>query len=151
MIAPNLNLKGSITRFDVDWWRGKINDYKDEGPVTPGSKTRRFSIFERKDRSLVGYIKWFAAHKGYSLYPLNNVFGVDSLCEIAEFCQDATRVHWDRIPPKKPKRLKHGPNPFKVTISRREILARQKKEREEQEQQETFVQTENGLVEGESD
>ena len=107
-----------IERIDKDWWRGKQNDYRDDGPVTPGAKTRRFSIFMRKGRTLMGYIKWFGMHRGYSLFPLNSVFHPDNLAEIAEFCQDATRVHNDRRPPPKVKKLIHRPPLFEQTINR---------------------------------
>lgn len=108
-----------IQRIDQDWWRGKHNEYRDDGPVVAGAKTRRFSIFSRRDRSLLGYVKWFNISRCYSLFPLNSVFHPDILIEIVTFCQEATQAHKDRIPPPKPKKLVHRPSAFVRTISRR--------------------------------
>lgn len=98
-----------IERIDLDWWRSDHLDYRDDGYTIVGGKTRQFSVFARKSRSLLGYIKWWTKVRAYCFFPLNSVFGADFLAEIAQFCEEATAVHKSRIVisiPEKQRRIK---------------------------------------------
>jgi hypothetical protein len=87
-----------IKRIDLDWFRSSRLDYRDDGPVSKGAKTRQFSVFSRANRSLLGYVKWWTNWRQYCFFPLNSLFNYDCLREIAQFCEEATRVHKDRLP-----------------------------------------------------
>lgn len=85
-----------ITRLDLQWFRGPFIDYRDDGYVREGAKTRKYSLFSRAGRSLLGYVQWWPAWRKYVFFPLNSVFDNRCLREIAKFCEDTTTTHVER-------------------------------------------------------
>lgn len=90
-----------IQRIDLDWFRSSNLDFRDDGPVNVGAKTRQFSVFSRRTRSLLGYVKWWANWRQYCFFPLNSLFDKNCLREVAQFCEEATQAHKARLPNKK--------------------------------------------------
>lgn len=90
-----------IRRMELDWWKSNHLSFRDDGPVSPGAKTRQFSVFSSSNRALLGYVKWFSHWRKYCFYPLNSLFDDQCLEEIALFMAEATAVHMGRLPNKK--------------------------------------------------
>ncbi len=87
-----------IKRIDLDWFRSSHLDFRDDGPFKVGAKTRQFSVFSRANRSLLGYVKWWTQWRQYVFFPLNSLFDKNCLREVAQFCEEVTTVHKDRLP-----------------------------------------------------
>jgi hypothetical protein len=87
-----------IKRIDPDWFQTSNLFFKDDGPVSKGAKTRRFSVLSRTTRSLLGYIKWFPNWRKYCFFPLNSLFDDKCLRQVAQFCEEATTIHKSRLP-----------------------------------------------------
>lgn len=151
-----MNLKERLvptfTRIDKAWVDGKRMSYRDEGPAVMGGKTKKFSVYSRTNRSLLGYIQWFGTHYGYSFFPLNNVFDIEQLTEVAEFCYNVTKAHKERLEANKPKqkylKLSIKENKFERTVSRKELIKRGKIVQSKNGMERgKIVQSKNGLVE----
>lgn len=78
---------------DHNWVQGEYLNFKDEGLVSPGSVTHKFSVTSRQNSSLLGYVKWFIQWRQYCFFPMNAVFDKKCLREVAEFCERATDEH----------------------------------------------------------
>jgi hypothetical protein len=87
-----------IKRIDPDWFQTSNLFFKDDGPVSKGAKTRRFSVLSRTTRSLLGYIKWYPNWRKYCFFPLNSLFDDKCLRQVAQFCEEATTTHKARLP-----------------------------------------------------
>jgi hypothetical protein len=92
----------AIIRIDKDWFESGNLRYRDDGYVSVGAKTRKYSIFSKHNGSLLGIIKWMARWRSYCFWPYNSVFDAKCLREIATFCEDATLIHRDRVGRKPP-------------------------------------------------
>jgi hypothetical protein len=79
--------------LDKHYWQSVNLNFHDEGPVTPGSKTRRFAVISRHSQALLGYVKWFNRWRQYTFQPLNAVFNDGCLEEVADFVRRATKAH----------------------------------------------------------
>lgn len=80
-----------LKQLDERWYQGEYLNITDEGPVSPGSVTRKFALRSRQSGSLLGYVKWFVYWRQYCFFPSGfAVFDKTCLREIAEFCEHAT-------------------------------------------------------------
>jgi hypothetical protein len=82
-----------LTKLDAKWTQGEWLNFKDEGPVSPGSKTNKFSVWDRQGGIVLGYVKWFVQWRQYCFFPLNAVFDKKCLREVADFCEQTTQSH----------------------------------------------------------
>lgn len=85
-----------LTQTDKQWTGGEYLNFKDEGPVSPGSKTRKFSVYSTHSGALLGYVKYFVQWRQYVMFPLNAVFDKKCLREIADFCERATALQREK-------------------------------------------------------
>jgi hypothetical protein len=75
-------------------FKGKYLLFQDKGPVSPGAKTRRFTVNSIKDYSFLGDIIWFVRWKCYVFIPISSsIFNSTCLNELAVFCKDVTDKH----------------------------------------------------------
>lgn len=81
-----VNTSGDVTL-------GTYLSFKDEGPVSPGSVTHKFSIRSRQSGALLGYVKWFNQWRKYCFYPVDAIFDEKCLQDVTEFLSEATRSH----------------------------------------------------------
>jgi hypothetical protein len=89
----------ALTRFDDKLIQGQYLNFEDRGIVSKGAKTRRYAVISRYNRSLVGYIKFFAQWRQYVLFPLNGMLNKDCLRETADFCQEVTLANREKRKP----------------------------------------------------
>ncbi len=76
---------------DNHHWQTGVNlNFLDEGKVSVGSKTQRFSVHSRHTNVLLGYVKWYVQWRQYVFFPLNAIFDKKCLREIADFCERMT-------------------------------------------------------------
>lgn len=140
-----------ITRIDVDLWKSAHITFRDDGPVKVGAKTRQFSVFSTHNRALLGYVKWWVHWRQYVFFPLNSIFDKNCLREIAEFCEQSTKVHKDRLSTRKNYELEKKK---RWRVRRMEDLAKNKLTNQKINDTvdsvitQEVVQPENGLVEG---
>lgn len=85
-----------LTNTEPKWIEGAYLNFKDEGLVTPGSKTRKFSVISRHSGALLGYVKWYVPWRQYVLFPINAVFDKKCLREVADFCERETNTHREK-------------------------------------------------------
>ena len=85
-----------IKRLDVDLFQSKYLMYRDDGPLNPKAVTRKYSVFNRYNSSLIGYVKWHAPWRAYCFYALNSVFDTACMREIAQFMEETTRAFKER-------------------------------------------------------
>jgi flagellar motility protein MotE (MotC chaperone) len=88
-----------IERIALGWFRGPKIDFRDDGPVKKGAKTRKYTPFNRHNRQMLGYIRWQTNFIAYVFFPLANMIDSASLHEIAKFCEEATKAQRDRALP----------------------------------------------------
>lgn len=68
-----------------------------EQQLAPGLKTQRWEVLAKRDRTVLGVIKWFGAWREYTFFPsYGTTFNVGCLREIAERCGNLTREHRQR-------------------------------------------------------
>jgi len=89
-----------IRRVDLDLFETSHLAFVDDGPVKKGAKTRQFSVYNKANRSLLGYVKWFPNWRKYCFFPLNSLFDDKCLMQVATFCLEATTAHKSRLPNK---------------------------------------------------
>lgn len=82
-----------LTNLDKHWWQSTNLNFHDEGPVTPGSKTRKFAVISRHSQALLGYVKWYNRWRQYTFQPLNAIFNDVCLEEVSDFVRRATVAH----------------------------------------------------------
>ena len=83
-----------LIALNQKYTQGQYLNYEDEGPVSPGSKTHKFSVSSRYSGALLGYVKWFVQWRQYCFFPLNGaIFDKSCMREIAEFSERATETH----------------------------------------------------------
>jgi len=82
-----------LTDIDKKWTHGECLNFCDEGPVSDGAITHKFSVISRLTGSTLGYVKWFIHWRQYCFFPLNAVFDKKFLREVAEFCERKTEEH----------------------------------------------------------
>ena len=87
-----------IERIDLDLWKSSHLVFRDDGPAHIGSKTRQFSIFDKANRALLGYVKWWTGYRQYSFFPLISVISYTMQRQVAQFCEEATAAHMSRLP-----------------------------------------------------
>jgi hypothetical protein len=88
-----------IERIALGWFRGPKIDFRDDGPLKKGAKTRKYTPFNRHNWQMLGYIRWQTNFIAYVFFPLVNMIDSASLHEIAQFCEEATKVQRDRALP----------------------------------------------------
>lgn len=89
--------------------RGNYLNFRDEGRVSPGSKTNLFTIISRHSGAILGHIKWFVPWRQYVCFPVNSVFDKICLREIADYCELVTNKYREDARAEaalKPKKLK---------------------------------------------
>ncbi len=79
-------------------WKSSHLFFKDDGPVSKGAKTRRFSVLSSFNKSLLGYVKWYSHWRKYVFYPINSIFDDNCLDEISQFMWETTNEHMGRLP-----------------------------------------------------
>lgn len=82
-----------FTVLDEQWIQGGWHKFKDEGPVSRGSATRKFSVWDRRSGSVVGSIKWFIPWRQYVLFPFDFPLTPKMAREIFDFCEMVTKDH----------------------------------------------------------
>ena len=87
-----------IERIDLDLWKSSHLVFRDDGPAHIGSKTRQFSIFDKANQALLGYVKWWTGYRQYSFFPLISVISYTMQRQVAQFCEEATAAHMSRLP-----------------------------------------------------
>lgn len=85
-----------LTATEPKWTEGDYLNFKDEGYVTPGSKTRKFSVISRHSGALLGFVKWYVPWRQYTFCPLGGYFDKKCLREIADFCERETNAHREK-------------------------------------------------------
>lgn len=69
-----------------------------EKEILPVGKTLSWLIGNKKSDTVIGWIHWHTGFRKYSLYPNDNmVFDVGCLRAIADFCEEKTKAHYDKI------------------------------------------------------
>ena len=97
-----------INRVDTHWWETRSVSYRDDGYVSVGAKTRKYSLFSRHNNSLIGIVKWMVQYRQYCFWPYLAVLDSKVMREVSEFCEQTTKAHKDRVgrkPPVYKKRL----------------------------------------------
>lgn len=80
--------------IDNQWTEGEYLKFKDEGYVSPGSKTRKYAVYSTYNSAFLGYVKWFIQWRQYTFWPVGgSVFDKKCLREVAEFCELRTTIH----------------------------------------------------------
>src|SRR5208337_5028304 len=87
-----------IKRIDKDLYQSSNLTFKDEGYINKGAKTRQYSVFNTFNRSLLGYVKWFAHWRKYCFFPLNSLFDDICLDQVSQFMKDRTSEHKSKLP-----------------------------------------------------
>jgi hypothetical protein len=82
-----------LSAIDDKWVQGEYLNFKDEGPVSPGRPTRRFSVTSRQGGALLGYVKWFNHWRKYCFYSVEAIFDAKCLGDIKEFLELATALY----------------------------------------------------------
>jgi hypothetical protein len=143
-----------IKRLDIDLFKSSHLIFRDEGLIKPGAKTRRYNVFDKTNRSLLGFIKWFPNWRQYCFFPLNSLFNCECLREVALFCEEVTTAHKSRLPglKKREKEQKLARRQKRIEKLKKKKLTKDKSldiiESKEVERQIEPVLTENQLVEG---
>jgi hypothetical protein len=113
-----------IKLIELGLWKSSHLHFRDDGPVSPGAKTRQFSVFSSATRTLLGYVKWFPHWRKYCFYPLNSLFDDNCLEQVSHFMKEATAVHKSRLP-----HIKRGKDMEKARRQRRiEQLTKRKQD-----------------------
>jgi hypothetical protein len=93
-----------VEKINSKHWRTSHLLFKDEGPVSVGAKTRRFSVRNALSRVYLGEIKWFGSFRKYCYFPVSGtVFDSWCLDQISDFC-DMTNIAYAGSKPKIKKR-----------------------------------------------
>jgi hypothetical protein len=83
-----------LVPLDEDWFVTKWLQFHDEGNAIKGGKTRKYSVYNRTSKILLGYVKWKGGWRQYSFYPLSETqFDGQCLRDIADFCYLMTVNH----------------------------------------------------------
>lgn len=77
--------------------RGDYLSFRDDGRVSPGSKTKCFTVVSRHTGTILGHVKWYVPWRQYTFFPLNAVFDKKCLRELADYCELATNEHRDAL------------------------------------------------------
>lgn len=85
-----------LNRIDDKWMQGEYLNFKDEGPISPGSVTHKFSVTSRQSGGLLGYVKWFNQWRKYCFFSVEGIFDAKCLNDIRGFLEMATDYHRDR-------------------------------------------------------
>jgi hypothetical protein len=80
-----------LRELDAQWTQGDWLNFKDEGPVSTGSVTHKFSVWDRKSGIMIGYVKWHVPWRQYTFYGLNFPLAVKMFVELAEFLSQQTQ------------------------------------------------------------
>jgi hypothetical protein len=79
--------------IDNKWAQGEYLSFKDEGPISPGSVTHKFSVTSRHSGALLGYVKWFNQWRKYCFFSVEAIFDAKCLEDIRTFLEIATDYH----------------------------------------------------------
>lgn len=79
-----------LRRFDERVVRGQYLSFEDKGKVSKGAVTNKFAVFNRIDRSFIGWVKFKGQWRQYVFFPLNCILNRDCLREVANFCEELT-------------------------------------------------------------
>jgi hypothetical protein len=82
--------------LDDKWMQGEYLNFRDEGPVSPGSVTHKFSVTSRHTNVLLGYVKWYNQWRQYCFFSTDVVLDVKCLQDIKSFVELATNCHRDQ-------------------------------------------------------
>lgn len=82
-----------FTVLDDLWAQGKWHNFKDEGYVSRGSATRKFSVWDRRSGAVIGSIKWHVTWRQYMFFPFGHPLSPKTGREILDFCEVVTRLH----------------------------------------------------------
>lgn len=85
-----------LKRHDERLVHGEHMNFYDEGRVSNGAKTHKFSVTSSYNQSLLGYVKYFAHWRQYTFFPLNCIMNKDCLREVADFCVELTTAHREK-------------------------------------------------------
>jgi hypothetical protein len=86
-----------FTEIAKDWCKGDYLKFKDEGKVSPGAKTNRWSVWSRHDSSVLGEVRWYVCWRQYVYIPLaNKLYDKKCLREVAAFCEQVTAFHKEK-------------------------------------------------------
>lgn len=90
----NIDFVDGIVQIDNRWAQSQYLQFHDEGPVKPGAKTRKYTVYGRVNKLILGYIKWFPKWRQYTYYPNpDTVYNPGCLDDLAEYCEYLTSAH----------------------------------------------------------
>lgn len=71
-------------------------EFTDAGPTISG-KTRRFEVHSKQGKVHLGRVMWYPQWRKYTFHPcFPTIFEEDCLRDIAQFCEEETRMHYER-------------------------------------------------------
>lgn len=60
-------------------------------------KTEVYAVITTVGDSILGHVKWFGSWRQYAFFPtINTVFEKQCLRDIANFCEEITKIHKDK-------------------------------------------------------
>jgi len=83
---------------DSSWWEGKyVYIFRSIGN---GKGAIKYNIISRKDRAVLGHVRWNGVWHKYTFYPADGTFYDErSLEDISSFIKDRTKYYKDRYMP----------------------------------------------------
>lgn len=75
--------------------------FRDEGKVSPGSKTHSFTARAQVSGALLGYVKWFVHWRQYIFFPTCPMIHPNAMQDIAQFAKRATELQRAKAKEKK--------------------------------------------------
>jgi hypothetical protein len=83
-----------LKQIDDKITQGRHINFTDDGYLSPGSKTRKFTLTNRFNGAILGYVKWIKMWYKYGFFPVNTaVLEEIQLEDIKEFIIDVTVKH----------------------------------------------------------
>lgn len=85
-------IANKIEDISDGWFQTAHLLFKDKGSIGPKRKTRKYEVYSRYNKSLLGFVKWYAKWRAYVFFPINCIIDKACMRELADFCDEFTKA-----------------------------------------------------------
>lgn len=88
----------AVNWLDDRWAQATYVNFEDIGRLKIGAKTKLFRVTNRAIGMVIGYIQWKPTWRRYVYCPEpDTIYDPKCMREIADFCEDVSRQHFDKL------------------------------------------------------